>query len=154
MMGVKPEPPRFPRLDIVNVLPLKSSNETFLDLEASASFVTYSERSQIPNRSAPRITGTIKPSGVSTAIQILTKCFITIDSPSTDKDPFNFGCSPRAWQTAFITNGKGESLSPISCASLRRLFRKFSKSSISARQCCVTWGIFNHERLMFIATCF
>ena len=101
--------------------------------------------SKIDFLSTSRITGTIRPFGVSTAKPTWKYFFSTRFSPLASSEALNSGNSINACTTPLMMKVSGVSLAPTFAASVFSALRRVSMSVMSQRSCCVTCGTFTHE---------
>ena len=137
MIGVNAVPPMPPSELIEKQPPCMSADESFLSRALALISPSSRARSSRPLRSASRITGTTRPSGVSTAMPMLKYCLSTSSSPSSEA--LKAGNFLRPATAALMRNTSGVTL--VSLFSSPRRLRKASISVMSASSNWVTCGI-------------
>ena len=128
MIGVNSVIPYMPRLVTVNVPPVHSSGES-VPARARAARSGAGGDLADAQRSAPRITGTMRPASSATATPMFD--FVPHDDPVSFRTEFTRGCSRSAVAAAFTTKSVMETL--LSPAAFRRSRRDHQLGDVSPR---------------------
>ena len=148
MIGVACIPPKLPTLLTVNVPPVSSSRVIERSRARLATSPTASPSWAIESVSALRITGTISPCSVSTAMPRFTTPLTRISCFSSSMLELSSGCRRRALQIATRTMGMKLSLRPRTVVYSRR-FR--SSAVTSASSVTVKWTAVRTDRSSALA---
>ena len=153
-IGVKPVPPMWPRLEMVKQAPCMSSAVSFLSRALAASAAASAASCSRLFWSTFLMTGTSRPSGVSTAKPMFTYFLRMIALPLGASELLKSGSSLSRCAQDLSSSGRMVSLTPAFSATAFCAVRNASSSVISAESNCVTCGTFSQLRCRLAApTC-